>query len=367
MTAVIALAVTLGGCAAAPQCDPVSVSPVADTVQRRGTVAVFEPGAAGDVAPERVLFGPGNGLYWPATLAVDSRGYLYVANYLGRGDKVWVFTPKADGEAAPCRAIAGPRTGIRRPSGLALDDRDQLYVGSNGTSSVSPENAVTVYDAGVSGDTAPRRRIGGGNRIDGMLLPRRLTLDRHDSLYVRSLSALAVYSPRATGAVEPVRYIEPTQPTKRDPDRGFIIRRPPQEIFALDRHDTLYAVASQTAIAVYAPGYTGIEPPLRCIEGPRTGIHRGISDIALDDRGWLYVADRDSSLIKIFAPGARGDVPPAKTLGGPLTQVSFPHDIAVDRAGRLYVANGSGFASALVISPDGRGEVTYGSCPEGDP
>jgi DNA-binding beta-propeller fold protein YncE len=360
---VIALALTLAGCAAGPRCDPVSVTPVADTVRRLGSVAVFGPGAAGDVAPERVLFGPGNGLYWPATLAVDSRAYLYVANYLGRGNTVWVFTPKADGEAAPCRAIAGPRTGIQSPSGLALDDRDRLYVGSRGGSSRSTENAVTVYDAGVSGDTVPRRRIAGGNRIDGMLVPHRLTLDRHDSLYVRSLSSLAVYSPAATGAVEPVRYIEPTQPTKRDPNRGFIIRRPPQEIFALDRHDTLYAVASRTAIAVYSPGYTGIEPPLRCIEGPSTGIHRGISDIALDDRGWLYVADRDSSRIKIFSPGARGDVPPARTLAGPLTQVSFPHDIAVDHSGRLYVANGSGFAT-VVISPDPQGDVSYGSCPE---
>jgi DNA-binding beta-propeller fold protein YncE len=361
----IALAVTLGGCAAAPRCDPVSVTPVADTLRRLGSIAIFEPGAVGDVAPERVLFGPGNGLYNPATLAVDRQGYLYVANYLGRGNTVWVFTPDADGEAAACRAIGGPRTGIQSPSGLAVDDRDQLYVGSHGGSSMSPQNGVTVFDAGVSGDTAPRRSIGGGNRVDGGLLPYRLTLDSHDSLYVRSVSTLAVYSPGATGAVEPVRYIEPEQPTKRDPNRGFIVRRPPQQIFVLDRHDTLYAVSSKTVIAVYSPGYTGVEPPVRCLEGPRTGIHPGISDIALDDRGWLYVADRDSSLIKIFAPGADGDVPPARVIGGPRTRIRLPHEITVERSGRLYVANGGAWVGMGGMPNEDRRKVPDGPCHRG--
>ena len=52
---------------------------------------------------------------------------------------------------------------------------------------------------------------------------------------------------------------------------------------------------------------------LRLISGPRAGIH-GVTGIAVDDRGWLYLVESDSSAIKVYPPGANGDVAPGRTI-----------------------------------------------------
>jgi sugar lactone lactonase YvrE len=328
----------------------------ADPRADAGTIAVFAPDADGDARPIRVIIGPRNGLGRPAVVAVDRHGYLYAINSHNRtvDHAVRVFAPDAKGDAAPCRVIEGPRTQITRPSGLALDRQGRLYVGSSGSTSQSPEGGITVYAPGVTGDTAPIRRLIGGDYY-GMGWPTRLLLDRHDSLYVRSPVPIAVYAPGATGATEPVRRI-----MRRTPGPQFARVSSP-ELYVLDRHDTLYAMAGDT-VMVYPPGFSGTESPVRRIAGPRSGI-RDVTDLALDHRGWLYLALRgpyvDSARIVVFPPGASGDVAPGRTITGPLTGLRSPTSIALDRKRRLYVANASlaGREDPIAVYPPGaRGE-----------
>ena len=322
-----------------------------------GSILVFDADADGDVEPIRVLSGLGNGLRRPQVLAVDRRGYLYVTNAQLRSQDhaVRVFAPDAKGDAAACRVIAGPRTGLNRPTGLTLDRDGRLYVGNSGGSSLSPFNAITVFDAGATGDAAPIRTLGGGNRYDGMVGPDRLALGRGDSLYVRSAGSLSVFAPGATGASEPARYI-----LRQVPGPQFARIHTPV-LPVLDRHDTLYAVSGDT-VMVYPPGYSGSEPPVRQIVVPRSG-WMGVTDIALDDRGWLYLAQLgptvERGLIRVYQPGASGNVPPSRTITGPRTRLSHPTGLALDRKRRLYVANGlvSGNEGAIRVYASGaRGE-----------
>jgi sugar lactone lactonase YvrE len=317
-----------------------AVEPLIDS----GSVLVFPAGADGNAEPTRVIAGPATGLRRPVVLALNRRDHLYVTNEKEHNDDdtVRVFAPGAGGDVAPCRVIAGPRTGFEHPLGIALDRSDRLYVPNAGHSSWSRSNSVTVYDAWANGDVAPIRRVAGKQNYDRrMEWPVRVVLDSHDSLYVRTIRALAVFAPGADGTPEPARYITGPLPY----------------YFTIDRHDTLYAVLGDTVL-VFAPPYTGDTPAVRRLTGSRSGVH-GIAGIAVDGHGWLYLAVRDSSLIRVYAPGADGDVAPKRTIIGTRTQLRYPGGLAVDAGGRLYVANGpqpGGGGAIRVYAPGAAGE-----------
>jgi hypothetical protein len=271
-------------------------------------------------------------------MAVDRRGYLYVTGEPGKGgdDTVRVFAPDAEGNAVPVRVLAGPRSGMSAPSGLALDRRGRLYVGHHLRKSRAETAGITVYEDEASGDAAPIRELfGGGHRYDELGAPDRLAVGRGDSLYVRTIAALAVYAPSAGGMTEPARHIVRITPGPQ------YARLSSPNLFVLDPHDSLYAVAGDT-IEVYQPGYSGAEQPVRRIAGPRTGL-RDVKDMAMDSRGWLYVLMPgprwDAALVRVYAAGATGDVAPARTIAGGRTRLSMPTNLAVDRRGQVYVAN----------------------------
>jgi hypothetical protein len=103
------------------------------------TVTVYPPGASGDIAPARTLVvkrGPGSegarrGLGDPYALAVDNQGFIYIAMSGGWSDgAVAVYPPGAAGDVAPTRLLGGSGTGLRVPRGLVLNDRGELYVTS---------------------------------------------------------------------------------------------------------------------------------------------------------------------------------------------------------------------------------------------
>lgn len=330
----LALAAMLAALAAAP---------VATAQTRSGTtITVFEADADGDAEPIRVI----RGLLAPEVMAVDRRGRLYVTRGpLSAGDDtIRVFAPDADGDAPPERIIAGPNTGLDQPTGLAIDSKGQLYVANGGRSARKRgyeqgresglEAGITVYGPEAAGDASPIGTLAGGLVPDEGFLPHRLTFGRRDSLFVKTTALLAVFAPGATGASVPARLI--VQHIPRPPGGKWGTSRSPER-FVLDQYDSMYVLSGDT-IMVYPPGYTMKEPESRRIAGPRTGIHSA-TDLALDDRGWLYVADRDSSLVKVFAPGATGDVAPARRIGGPRSRLFAPGTLLLDRKRRLYVAN----------------------------
>ncbi len=316
-----------------PEADPDSIV----ARQHRGTITVFAPAADGNVKPERVLTGRALGTPRPGTLAVDANGYLYTTAAPGGGDDtIRVFAPGADGEARPVRTLAGPLSRISRPTGLAVDGLGRLYVGVTYGSSVSLQYAIVVHAAGARGDPAPLRELlGAGHRFERMGAPDRLAIGRRDSLYVRSVGVLAVYAPRARGGTEPVRLIY-----RKVPGRQFGRIYAP-DLFALDPHDTLYAVSGDT-VMVFAPGGYAEGTPVRTIAGPSTGL-RGVADIAVGRNGTLYVAMAgprwDASVVGVYAPGAESDAVPVRTISGGRTRLSMPSHLVVGRGGRLYVAN----------------------------
>lgn len=114
-------------------------------------VDVFAPGTSGSVdttgAPERYIGGSNTGLATPVQMALDSQGYLYVANHgNGSNGTVTVYAPNANGNVAPVRTITG--AGVSNVGGIAIDKFDNLYVFSG---------SISVFAPGADGNATPVR------------------------------------------------------------------------------------------------------------------------------------------------------------------------------------------------------------------
>jgi len=90
-------------------------------------------------------------------------------------------------------------------------------------------------------------------------------------------------------------------------------------------------------ISIFGPGAQG-RPAVGAITGPATGLANP-EGVALDTAGRLYVANSSASTITEYAPAATGNTAPVATIAGPGTGLDNPRFLAIDPAGRLYVVN----------------------------
>jgi sugar lactone lactonase YvrE len=325
--------------------DPAGAVYVANV--RDSTIAVFAPGASGDVAPVRRLGGPRTGLNLPPGIALDARRRIYVTNqrhYIQGEGSVTVYAPDADGNAAPIRMILGPHTRLARPIGLAVNSGGQVYV-ANGY-----DQGVVAFEAGAAGDARPRRRVPGPT-AEGTS-PTAIASGDDGTLLVLEAGAITAYSP--TGP--PIRTVLAT-PTDsmRDPVR--VAQGPGGELYVAHRPKF-----RPPSVTVYAPGAAGYASPIRTIAGKRTGL-LAPSGLAVGREGSLYVLNQDGR-VTVYAPDADGDAAPVRLIAGPRTGLVNPTGLALDRHRRVYVTNDRfaeggviGAATVTVYAPDAAGDV----------
>src|SRR5207247_143786 len=172
------------------------------------------------------------------------------------------------------------------------------------------------------------------------------------ALYVVNSGAnsVAAYAPGASGDAAPTAVIHGGSHTG--------LNGPPGS--ALDAAGNIYGANYYgSSITVYAPGASGNATPTTTIAGSNTGLSWPWG-IARDAAGNLYVVNSWSSSgstsITVYAAGASGNATPSATITGNNTGLSGPHGIALDAAGRLYVANG-GSNTITVYAPGTTGNA----------
>jgi glucose/arabinose dehydrogenase len=394
------------------------------------SIVVFAPGAGGRTAPARTIAGPGARLIVPQGLALDSRGRIYTTNQRrrieGKGS-ITVYPPGADGNAAPVRTIAGHRSGVAEPVGLALDLDGVLYVAhrsgavafapgadgdvapvrsfpsmlegsgggflevsgatdlallEDGTLLVADGRAVTAhlgggwmrrYDVGGAGGVfSDRPHLASGRGAEfyvtqpaARLKPGASSADSFLARFPGKPQAVAVYAAPRSGDTLPTRILAGARA-----DLGSIAD------LAVGRDGSLYVVGTRgprgsetRRIAVFPPKASGEVPPVRVIEGPRTGLINP-TGIAVDRAGRIYVTNQGVSTdgfylapsVTVYAADAAGDAEPIRTLAGTRTGMSRPGAAVVADDGTLYVAN-------RAMPEDDQGSVTVhaGSAAGGEP
>jgi len=121
-------------------------------------------------------------LVYPAGIAVDRDGNIYVGNETGSSsipDSILIFAHGSNGNIAPIAKLSGPNTGLAGPLSLAFDSRGNLYV-ANGGSAAGAGQTITEYSAGSTGDAAPIAMI---ETPAGLIAPQGVVLDSTDVIF----------------------------------------------------------------------------------------------------------------------------------------------------------------------------------------
>jgi Beta-propeller repeat len=170
-----------------------------------GDVAVYPRGSNGNVEPIARIIGrdyvnnaPHYWIYRPVSLALDTRGFLYVLN--GGDEGVAKFRANSNGKTPPIAQIAGPLTALVSAAGIAVDGRGNIFIAD------SQANAVMEYAAGSRGNQVPFATISGPST--GLSQPKGIALDEVGNIYVTNRTgyqsgSVTVYSPGHYGNVVP--------------------------------------------------------------------------------------------------------------------------------------------------------------------
>ena len=281
-------------------------------VSTNGTVTTIagtgEPGYSGDGGPGRAA-----ALSWPAALAVDAAGNVYIGDHgnyrVRRVDRAGTITTVAGGAAwKPWQEGALARDArIGEPNALALDQQGNLYIGV-------PAAVLKVDPSGVISTFAGNNAQGTGG--DG-----------------GPATAASVYNPFGL-AVD-------------DTGNVFVSDIDGKSVRKIDTSGTITRVAG-TAYGTGVPGSTkALETAL---VNPR--------GVAVDGDGNVYVADGkvfkvdESGIISVVAGGGQtviGD-------GGPATATWLrAMGVAFDTGGNLYIADS---VTGRIRRADGLGRQT---------
>lgn len=320
LSACLTLAAVGAACSSGPTA-PGRASALLYVANYTGSITVYSANATGNAAPTAAIAGNNTGLNFPYGIARDGTGRLYVTNLSASPEAVTVYAADAAGNAAPIATIAGSSTGLHgAQGGIAVNAAGRLYVPNIG--STDSGDTITVYAPGATGNVTPTATIAGAST--GLSVPFGIALDAAGQLYVANAGrsgngSITVYAPGATGNVTPTATIA----------GGNTGLTAPSSI-ALDATGRLYVmnvtIMSNVAyytIAVYAAGATGNTAPIRMIGGGNTGLSSPLG-MAVDGAGRLYVANQGSSSITIYAPGATGNAAPMATIAGNNTGLSGP-------------------------------------------
>ena len=321
---ILELSVVLAGALWLSGCNGVSSAPTNTAQATRAymlgadqtTILDYSLTSSENATPTGVLTLPQfNYLNYPARLATDSAGQLYVASSSTTLPEmqVLVYPGNATGTAIPLRTI-NISTNI---FALAVDPRGLLYVASGGFGTSS---TITVYSAAASGPAVALRTI--ELPADETLVD--IAADGSGNAYVAGyftlsynnwISHVDVFSPDASGAATPARSI--TMP--------FVIYGVAvdgtADVFASLQPGTPEIDNTTAMIEEFAPGANGAATPINTIQSfspvANTDVEAG--PVRVDGAGNIYTSvgpynystDTASKMIYRFAPNASGNAVPS--------------------------------------------------------
>ncbi len=311
------------------------------------SITVYPAGADGSTSPIVTIQGEHTGLDDPTAIAFDSAGNIYVSN-AGRGgggrDSVTKYAAGSSGDVAPVAEITGAATKLSSPSGLTVDSSGNIYVANQGSQDTAPDS-ITVYSPGSTGNATPAKVISGSSTL--LDRPGGVAVDSKGNIYATSFGAegnssvsILVYAKDSAGNVAPSESI----------DGDCAVLTCPGAI-ALDASANIYVTnpgnlaSGDESVAVFThdtlvPGYTGqCLTPAYNIFGPKTGVAQPFG-IAVDSIGGIYVTNSDANSILVFQTGDNGDVEPSATIATH-NEIFAPTGVALDSSGKIYVANGN--------------------------
>jgi hypothetical protein len=306
---------------------------------KTNTITVYDVEASGNVAPERTIGGSKTGITCLRQSAVDSKGYVYVANFStltkpngpcqfegtgSGGGEILVFAPGATGNVAPVRKISGSATRIDYATAVAVDSAGTLYVGqTNINSGNGADSKVLRFAPGASGDVAPTASAAlAYEAIDGLTLDPVLGLISSSAPGAPSFGDARVHY-FSTALVEADKAIDWDDP-------GPLASDPTTHTFlGVDKNygPNIDRYADGTAGAFAPPvGYPVLTPPLVSSFAVKTCPLAVAIDVA---RTIFVTGTCPSDSITAYNHDSTGHPTPVRTIAGSKTLLADPAYVTV--------------------------------------
>ena len=332
-------------------------------------------GSSGDGGP--AISAP---LAWPAGLAVDASGKVYISE--NAGHRIRRVSPDGTidtvaGNGNPGNSgDGGPAINaqLNYPSGVAVDAAGNLYIADTGNKrvrKVSPEGVMTTVATGIQHAEGVAVDASGNVYITDYVVGKAPCDEDCDAPYIGRIvrvTSNGIVDTIAGGGSWKTNY-EPGDQDENGPATKAILQTP--RGIAVDAAGTLYISDTENnRVRKFSPGgvittAAGInagafactlnrinvrQPPLKCPVG-----------VALDSSGNLYVADTGNHRIRKVSP--QGDTASIAGNGvsgvfwgdgGPAQDASlfYPFGVAVDGFSNLYIAD-AGNSRVRKVAPDG--------------
>jgi sugar lactone lactonase YvrE len=338
------------------------------------TITVYAANAAGNVSPIAVIGGSNTGLADPIGIALDAANKIYVLN--GSAGSVTTYAPLDAGigvlNETPLATIAGSKTQLLRPADIAVTGGGEIYVanqlGGPGKPRSYAPGVVTVYSAGSNGNVAPTARISG--LATALVDPLSITLVSENNIYVANAlgetfgkksvawdSSIVTYLAGSTGDVGFVESVNGLAAGIYYPDG-----------LAVDSSGNMYTEGRSTAgdgISIFAAGSYGNVAPTTTIVGSDTGL-AGSNRMVLDSDRNLYVSNgfggAGGGSVTVYKSEATGDAAALTTITSDFTGITGgASKLAVDSAGKIYVANVQGISQADSVTVYSAGSYAVGA------
>jgi uncharacterized protein (TIGR03437 family) len=287
----------------------------------------------------------------PSGVAVDSAGNLYIAdssNYLIRKVSNGVITTVAGGGSV--LGDNGPATSAQLGGalGVAVDSAGNLYIADQGNDrirKVSNGVIATVAgdgDWGFSGDNGPAVSA-------ELAIPDGVAVDSAGNLYISDSGCLRIREvsngviATVAGGGTAIGDNGPATSAQLWAPSGVAVDSAGNLYIADTDYNRIREVSNGVVTTVAGDGTNGYGGD----NGPATSAQlNGISAVAVDSAGNLYIADAWNSRVREVSNGVITTVAGNGTYGysgdnGPATsaEISSPSGVAVDSAGNLYIAD----------------------------
>ena len=269
------------------------------------------------VEPLTGIRGPATGMMFVAAVTIDREAQEIYSVDNDIGDRLMVFPYDGNGNIKPKRVLEVPH----QAWGISIsDERNEFAV------SVESSRQIVIYRKGAEGHEQPLRTIRG---------PKTGLGDPHGVFLDGTNNEIVVANHGNQGGREPAPGDAPPR------QRGTRAAQPPP--FVGGRFD-------EPSITVYNADAKGDIPPIRKIQGAKTGLNWPMAIDVDVTRNEIAVANNGDSSIRIFRRSDTGDVAPVRIIKGPATRITGPMGVAYDvKNNEIWVAN-YGDHTALVFS-----------------